>query len=197
MQLDLLRSGHDLDLRPNFQHGLVKWIIVHSRRLDNRNMMLVKSIWCLYWVKGYYRNTFRKNCYFLSFFLSLEAKLLILGQTLGHLSERALKELAIECAFPRRCISSGSRIMCRFLEKCWKAKFDVWWYPVTWPLIWPKKWPNQFRHEGPFECRLPHVAIWSWNEFVAQSHALVTISLNFLRNHGFHTETTRRHLVAG
>ena len=36
-----------------------------------------------------------------------------------------------ECTFPGCCSSSGSRVMCRFVEKCWKRQNltfgDLWW----------------------------------------------------------------------
>ena len=69
---------------------------------------------------------------------------------------------AIECAFLGRCSSSGSRVMCRCVEKCWKRQNDLWWPLITWYLTWPKNWPKSFRYSCwcSFDCRLPRVAIW-------------------------------------
>ena len=48
-----------------------------------------------------------------------------------HIPERKSVKRVIECAFPRRCSSSGFRVMCQFVEKCWKRQNltfgDLWW----------------------------------------------------------------------
>ena len=65
----------------------------------------------------------------------------------GLAAERALTELSvIECTFQWRCSSSGSRVMCRFVETCWKRQiltFGHWRPLVIWSLTWPKKWPQR------------------------------------------------------
>ena len=50
--------------------------------------------------------------------------------------QRKSVKRTIKCAFAGRCSSSGSRVMCRFVEKCWKRQnltlLDLWW-PDLWP----------------------------------------------------------------
>ena len=43
---------------------------------------------------------------------------------------------AIECAFSGRFSSAGSRVMCRFVEKCWKRS-NLTFGEVWWPDLWP------------------------------------------------------------
>ena len=68
----------------------------------------------------------------------------------------------IECAFQWHCSTSGSRVMCRFVEKYWKDIDNIWpWWPLlTWFWLYPKKWLKQFRHDflRSSECRLPRFA---------------------------------------
>ena len=97
MQRDLFRSGHVLDLKPNFQNALRRsnYISVDASQQEKHdsddagkmNVVLLFSQMLLQ------KNVFRKNGYFY-FFCSLEAKPLVLAQIWGHVNERALKETA-------------------------------------------------------------------------------------------------------
>ena len=92
-------------------------IIYLSTRLDKRNTMLAKEMSWLYWVKSYYRKTiFAKKRLFLEFLLS-GGQTVYLRWILKICLRKNVKR-AIECAFPRSCSSSGSRVMCRFVEEC-------------------------------------------------------------------------------
>ena len=109
-------------------------IIVDSTRLNMRNTMLAKWMSCFFWVKSYYKNIFSKKRLFLEFLLSG-------GQTVDlwwNLSTRLRKNVkrAIECAFLRRTSSSGFRVMCRFVEKCWKRQ-NLTFGDFRWPDLWP------------------------------------------------------------
>ena len=134
MQHDVFGSGHQLDLRLNFQHDLLRCNFSSfdaswqgKRNAGKINVMPLLS------QKSLKKDIFRKNGYFL---------VLLSGyQTVYHLSTQ--RKTAIECAFPLRCSSSDSRVMRRFVEKCWKNKIstfdDLWWADL-------KKWTKQFRH---------------------------------------------------
>ena len=85
----------------------------------------------LYSVKSYYRKTmFTKKRLFLEFLLSG-------GQTVDlrwnlRTCQRKNCKRAIECSNAlQRCSFSGSRVMCRFVEKCWNRQNltfgDLWW----------------------------------------------------------------------
>ena len=70
----------------------------------------------------------------------------------GQIRELTL-ETAVECVFPRRCSSSGSRVMRRFAKTMLKyAKFAL-----SPDLIWPKYIRHDFCSS---KCRLPSVAPW-------------------------------------
>ena len=80
------------------------------------------------------KNLYSKQLPFLEFLLSG-------GQTVDLRSNlrtywRSTVTRAIKCAFAGRCSSSGSRVMCQFVEKCWKRQnltlLDLWW-PDLWP----------------------------------------------------------------
>ena len=82
------------------------------------------------------KKLFSKKLLFLGF-------LLYRGQTIDLRSNlraqrRKSVKRAIECAILGRCSSSGSRVMCRFVEKCWKRQTltfgDLWW-PDLWPNL--------------------------------------------------------------
>ena len=66
---------------------------------------------------------------FLEFLLS-GAQTIDLRSNMMPCSRKSFKR-AIECAFARRCSSSGARVICRFVEKCWKRQNltfgDLWW----------------------------------------------------------------------
>ena len=69
---------------------------------------------------------------FLEFLLS-SAQTVDRGSNLRTCQRKSFKR-AIECAFEGRCSSSGCRVMCRFVEKCWKRQnLNPWWPLVTWP----------------------------------------------------------------
>ena len=65
--------------------------------------------------------------------------------------------------FFQLCSFSGSRVMWRFVEKCWNRQSwtfgDLWWLNL-WPDL--KNDKKQFLHafRRSFECRLPHFATW-------------------------------------
>ena len=141
-------------------------VIVHSMRLDERNTMPVKVSSYKAWVKSYCRKTVsEKNRLFLQF-LPSAGKTVDVRSNLRELLRKGVNR-AIECAFPRRCSSIGSRVMRwllgNFRHSTWKsAKFCLQWPLVTWPLTWPKNWPKWFRHYfwRSFERRLPRIATW-------------------------------------
>ena len=76
--------------------------------------MLAKQVSCLYWVKSYHRNAFRKNNDFGIFALWRPSRSPYVDQILGHVGEKTLKELS-NAAFSS---SYGSQVMCQFVEKC-------------------------------------------------------------------------------
>ena len=135
MQHDLFGSGHDLDLRSNFQHDLLRsyYISFDAPRQEKHDAGKI-SIVSLLSQKLLQKTFVAKNCYFWSF-CSLEAKPLNVDQIWGHISERALKELSNALL---RCSSSSSRVMRQFVEKCWNrlnlAFGDLWW-PDVWPVL--------------------------------------------------------------
>ena len=124
--------------------------------------MLAKWMSCLCWVKGHYRKTFFAKRLFLEFLLS-GGQTVDLGSNLRAGWQNSVKR-AIECAFSRRCSSSGSRVMCRFVEKkCWKLQNmtfgDLWW-PDLWPDL-KTEWSlsvNIFLRS--FDYRSPRAATW-------------------------------------
>ena len=166
MQHDPFRSGHDLDLRSNFQVDLSRsnyssfdasWREEH----DAGKSKLVQGLG----QKLLQKNCFRKNRLFLQF-LPPAGKTVDVRSNLRELLRKGVNR-AIECAFPRRCSSIGSRVMRwllgNFRHSTWKsAKFCLQWPLVTWPLTWPKNWPKWFRHYfwRSFERRLPRIATW-------------------------------------
>ena len=132
MQHDLFRSGHDLglDLRSNIQNVLLRsnyssfgasWQEKHDAGKMNVVPLLSKKRVSQKW-------------------LFLEC-LLSGGQTVDLSSnmrtfQRESVKRAVECVFPWRCSSSGSRVICQFVEKCWNRQNltfrDLWW-PDPWP----------------------------------------------------------------
>ena len=153
MQHDVFGSGHQLDLRLNFQHDLLRCNFSSfdaswqgKRNAGKINVMPLLS------QKSLKKDIFRKNGYFL---------VLLSGyQTVYHLSTQ--RKTAIECAFPLRCSSSDSRVMRRFVEKCWKSKistFEFWWPLVSWPEKMNEAVSSLFLCS--FECRLLRVATWT------------------------------------
>ena len=134
MQDDLFRSGHDLDLRSNIQNDLLRSIYssfdASSREKYDTGKMHAVSLLSL---KLLQKNLYNKKLLLLEFFISG-------GQTVDLKSnlrayQRKSGKIVINCAFEGRCSSSGSRVMCRFVEKYWKRQnlsFDLWW-----PLVGP------------------------------------------------------------
>ena len=109
-------------------------MIVHSTRLKRRNMALAKWMLCLYWVKSYCRKTLlAKKRLFLEFLLSGSQTVDLRSNLRAHWQRNAKR--AIECAFAGRCNSSGSRIMSRFVEKCWK-QLNLTYGDLWWPDLW-------------------------------------------------------------
>ena len=123
-------------------------------RLNNKSRLKKK---CREIVKSYCRKTFfAKKRLFLEFLLSR-------GQTVDFRYNlrtclRKNGKRAIECAFPQRCSSSGSRVVCLLVVVLKSTKFDLYWPLVTWPLTWPKKWLNQFLHDFFTLFRMPFTA---------------------------------------
>ena len=102
----LFRSGLVLDLRSNFENDLLTSndnSFDASRREEHD---AVKMNVMIYEVKSYYRNIFRKK----RLFYNPRARF------------RKNVKRAIECVLPWGFSSSGSRVMCRFVEKYRKGK---------------------------------------------------------------------------
>ena len=114
----------------------VKWYVVHSTRLGERNMMLEKAMSWLSWVKSYIIYFFCKNNYFLSFY-PLEAKPLTWSQIWHEYTERpwtwlwnALFRDAVAFLVYELDIDS--------FQNCWygqKLTFDDLWWPELWPDV--------------------------------------------------------------
>ena len=115
MQFDLFGSGHDLDLRSNFPNDILRlnyssFDATRQEKYDAGKMNVVP----LLSKKKYFRKMFffcKKRL-----FLELEAKLDL--QSNLRVPLRNSVKRVIECTFPRRCISSGTRVMRQFVEKC-------------------------------------------------------------------------------
>ena len=95
MQHDLFGSGHDLDLRSNFQHDLsrsnyISFDAARQEKHDPGKINIVSLLSQKLLQKNFCR---KKNCYFWRF-CSLEAKPLISNQILEHISEITLKDLS-------------------------------------------------------------------------------------------------------
>ena len=135
MQHDLFRSGHVLDLRSNFTNYFLrsnyssfdvslraKYATVKMNAVPFLSQKLLQ------------RNLFSKTLLFLEFLLS-GGRTVDLRSKLRICWRKNVKR-AIKCAFEGRCSSSGSRVMCRFVEKFWKRQNltvgDLWW-PDLWP----------------------------------------------------------------
>ena len=108
MQHDLFGSGHDLDLRSNFQRDLSRstYISYRQEKHDAGKMNVVSLLSQKYSQK---KRLFEKQS-FLEFLLSGD-QTFDLRSNLRTRFRNSVKR-AIECAFPERCSSSGSRVMC-------------------------------------------------------------------------------------
>ena len=118
MQHDLFGLGHDLDLRSNFQHdfSMSNYTSLDASRQEKHDAGKIKS--CVFTESKVMteKRFSQKKTLFLEFLLSR-------GQTVEirqHLRTcwRKNCKRAIECAFFQLWSSSGSRVMCRFVEKC-------------------------------------------------------------------------------
>ena len=130
MQHDLFRSSHDLDLRSNFQDDLLmsNYISFDASRQEKHDAGKINVV-ALLSQQLLQKNYFRKKRLFLKFLLSG-------GQTVDlwwnlKTCQRKNGKRAIECVFFPRCNSSGSRVMCQFVEQCWNRQNltfgDLWW----------------------------------------------------------------------
>ena len=131
MQHDLFGSGHDLDLRSNFQHDLsrsnyISFDAVWQEKHDagKRNIVSLLS------QKVLQKNVCRKKCYFWSFCSLAGGQTVDLRSNLSALKRKNVKR-AIECVFAQHCSSSSSRVMRQLVQKCWNRPNltfgDLWW----------------------------------------------------------------------
>ena len=118
MKHDLFGSGHDLDLRSNFQHDLSRsndssfdasWREEH----DAGKRKFVQGLR----QKLLQKNGFRKKIGYFGSFCPLEAKPLTVGQIRENYPERALIGLS-NALFPGRCSFISFRAVRRFVENC-------------------------------------------------------------------------------
>ena len=132
----------------------------------------LKLMSCLYWVKS--------CCWKIAKTVLLSGGQAVdLRSKLRTLQRKSVKR-AIECVFLRRSSSSGSRVMCRFIENCWKRRNlafgDLWW-PDLWRDL--KIYRSSFvltfaiaaycvslhgpgaELEGVFKHPTPHLARWA------------------------------------
>ena len=144
MQHDLFLSGHDVDLRSNFQDYFLR--INHSSfdafRQEEHDAGEMNVLPLL--SQGFLHFYFVKRL-FLEFLLS-GGQSIDLRSILRSSQRKALKELS-NIFFCDARSSSGFQIpsyvpICRKMLK--KAKFGIWWPLVIWTLTWPKKWPKRF-----------------------------------------------------
>ena len=161
----LFRTGHDLDLRSNFQNDLLRsnYSSLDASSQDNHNAgkMYVMSLLSLKLLQK--KTFFRKNGYFLNF-CSLEAKPLIVDQIWWYVSEITLWELSnaflrstLSLLVPELCASLSENVE---IGQIWPLVTSGLWWPDLWPDL--KKWLKQFLHDfwRSFECRLPRGATW-------------------------------------
>ena len=121
MQHDLFGSGHDLDLRSNFQNDLLmsdysSFDASQEGKYDAGKMNGVS----LLSQKVLQKSLFSEKRLLLEFLLSDEGQTVGLRSNLRTIKRKSVKR-AIECAFPERCSSSGSGVMRRFAEKCFSV----------------------------------------------------------------------------
>ena len=131
---DLFRSGHDLDLRSNFQNGLLRSnyssYSSQEEKYDAGKMNAVS----LLSQKLLQKTLVRKKRIFLEFLLS-GGPTADLTVNLRTCWRKSVKK-AIECTFTGRWSSSGSWGMCRFVEKN-VENGKIWPLDLWWPDLWP------------------------------------------------------------
>ena len=93
-------------------------VIVHSTRLEERNMILVTESSCKVWVKSNCRKKtfFENNLLFLQFLPPVGK--IVDGRLNLTWSLRKSVNKAIKCAFPRRCSFISFQAVRRFVENC-------------------------------------------------------------------------------
>ena len=134
LQHDFFGSGHDHDLRSDLQHDFLRSSYISFDVSSQEKHDAAKYMWCLYWVKSYSRKAvfLVKTVNFRVF--ALWRQTADLRSNLRTPQRKNVKR-AIECAFLRRCSSSTSRVMRRFVDKCWKRQNLSLWWPDLWPDI--------------------------------------------------------------
>ena len=134
MQHDLFGSGHDLDLRSNFQDDLSRLTnsLFDASWQEKHDAGKIKFVQGLS-QKLLQKNDFRKNRLFLQF-LSPGG---LIGRSIGGRSNlRVLLKKsvnrAIKCAFPGRCSFISVRAVRRFVEKMSTSDLQI---GEFWPLM--------------------------------------------------------------
>ena len=118
MQHDLFGSGHDLDLRSNFQHDLSRRsnYISFDAAQQEKHDAGKSNVVSLLRQKLLQKNVFRKKT--VNFGVLLPGGKIVDGRSHLRVLIRKSVNRAIKCAFPEHCSFISFRAVRRYVENC-------------------------------------------------------------------------------